>query len=127
MCAERPLFLRDCLSASQSASDCVTAQTNNMCKKYWVLWETYASTAVIIQYIDKTVPPIERDLVAGAFAARVRTGEYGRGHIIRVGGVSVALTAVSKTVELAVQPSALYMGDNTYQLFLERSRGFPTC
>ena len=68
----------------------------------------------------KTVPPIERDLVAGAFAARVWTGEYGKGQRIRAGGLSEALAVVSKTIEPAGQPSALYRGDNKYHLFPER-------
>ena len=84
------------------------------------LWKKYASTAGIIPYLDKTVPPIERDIVAGAFTAGVRMGEYGRVQRIRVGGVSEALTAVSKTIDLDGQPSALYRGDNKYHLFLER-------
>ena len=128
-CAERPRFLRDCLSAWQAASDGVTAQTNATRKKYWALWEKYASTAGISPCLDKTVSPIKRDLVTGAFAARVRTSEYGRGQRIRVGGVSESLADVSKNIELAGQPSALYRGDNKYQLFFffERARGFPTC
>ena len=50
----------------------------------------------------------------------MQTGGYGRVQIIRVGGVSEALAAVSKTIELAGQSSDLYRGDNKYQLFLER-------
>ena len=119
-CAERPRFLRDCLSAWRAASDGVTAQTNATRKEYWALWEKYASTAGISPYLDKTAPPIKHDIFAGAFAVRVRMGEYGRVQIIRVGGVSEAFAAVSKTIELAGQPSALYRGDNKYQLFLER-------
>ena len=91
-----------------------------MRKKYWSLWGKYASLAGISPYLDKTVPPIERDLVAGAFSARVRTGEYGRGQRTRLGGVSEALTTVSNTIDLAGQPSAFYRGDNKYQLLLER-------
>ena len=111
-CAERPSFLRDCLFVWRAASNGVTDQTNAMREKYWEIWEKYASMAGISPYLDKTVPPIERDLVAGAFSARVQTGEYGRGQIIRVGGVSEALAAVSKTIDLAGQPNALYRGYN---------------
>ena len=120
LCDERPRFLRYCLSAWQSASNGVTAQTNSTQEKYWALWEKYASMVGISPYLDKTVPPIKRDLVAGAFSARVWMGDYGRGLIIRVGGVSEALAAVSKTTEMAGQPSAIYRGDNKYQLFLKR-------
>ena len=39
---------------------------------------------------------------------------------MRVGGVSEALDAVSKTIEMVGQPNALYRGDKKYQLFLKR-------
>ena len=120
LCAELPRFLRDCLSACRAASNGVTAQTNATRKKYWALWEKYASLAGISPYLDKTAPPIKHDLFAGAFDVRVRTGEYGRVKIIRVGGVSEALASVYKTIDLAGQPSPLYRGDKKYQLFLEK-------
>ena len=40
--------------------------------------------------------------------------------IYQLGGVSEALTSVSKTINLSGNPSDLYRGDNKYQLFLER-------
>ena len=119
--AKRPGFLRDTLSAWRAAANGVTAQTNAEHAKYWRHWSSYATAAGINPFLHpSTVSPLERDIIAGAFAARVRTGEYGRGNTIKVGGVTDALAAVSKTIELAGQPSQLYRAKGKYQLHLER-------
>jgi len=67
-----------------------------------------------------SVPPLERDIIAGAFAARVRSGQYGRRNQIKAGSVTDALAVVSKTIELAGQPSLFYRSKNKYQLVIER-------
>ena len=74
----------------------------------------------LTRFSAPSVPPLERDLVTGAFAARVRTGKYGNGDQIKVSVVSDALAAISKTIELAGKPSPLYRAENKYQLHLER-------
>jgi hypothetical protein len=66
------------------------------------------------------VDPIIRDTVLTAFAARVRKGYYGRGHQIKVPGVTDALSAISKTIELAGYKSPVYRAPNTYNLAIER-------
>jgi hypothetical protein len=68
----------------------------------------------------RNTPPIERDVVVAAYAARVRQGVYGRGHQVRVQTVSDSLSAISKTIELAGEQSPLYRADNRYTLTLER-------
>ena len=68
-CADRPGFMRDCMSAWQAAANDVTLKTHAERKKYWGYWADYASTAGINPFLDKSVPPMERDLIAGAFAA----------------------------------------------------------
>lgn len=68
----------------------------------------------------QNVHPIDRDLVVSAFAARVRTGAFGRGKQVTAKEVRTALAAVSKTIELAGQHSPLYRADNKYTLQLER-------
>ena len=118
---EKPGFLRDTLSAWGAATNGVTSKTSRERQKYWRHWCSYASAARIDPYLaPATVTPLERDIVAGAFAARVRSGRYGRGRQIKVGGVADALAAISKTIELAGQPSQLYRAENKYQLHLER-------
>ena len=56
-----------------------------------------------------------------AYAARVRRGYFGRGNQIRVSGVTAALSAISKTIELAGYPSPVYRGQNRYNLAIERA------
>ena len=117
--AERALFLCDCLSAGEAAAHGVTVKTNATRQKYWRCWERYATTAGIDPFLD-SVLPLERDIITGAFAARVRTEDFGKGNQIKVAGVSDALAAISKTIELAGKPSPLYRQENKYQLHLER-------
>lgn len=118
-CTERALFLRDCLSAGEAAAHGVTVKTNATRQKYWRCWEQYAGMAGVDPFLQH-VDPMERDIITGAFAARVRTGQYGNGSQIKVAGVSDALAAISKTIELAGQPSPLYRAENKYNLHLER-------
>ena len=56
-----------------------------------------------------------------AYAARVRRGHYGRGNQIRVLGVTEALSAISKTIELAGYRSPVYRAPNPYNLTIERA------
>ena len=97
LCAERSPFLRDCLSTGETADNGVTANTNATRKKYWRHWERYATSPNIDPFLDPSVPPLERDIVTGSFAARIRTGKYGNGDQIKVSGVLDALAAISKT------------------------------
>ena len=119
-CTEISPFLCDCLFAGDAAANGVTAKTNATRKKYWQHWERYATSANVDPFLGPSVPPLERDLVTGAFAAWVQTGKYGNGDQIKVSGVSDALAAISKTIELAGKPSLLYRAENKYQLHLER-------
>ena len=118
--AHRAGFLRDSLSVWKVAFNGVTPKTNIERENYWDHWHKYAASICISPFINKTVPPLERDIIKGTFAARVRVGDYGRGNEIKFSGVSDALVAISKTIELAGQCSSLYRSDNKYQLFLER-------
>ena len=59
----------------------------------------YAKSTNIDPYLHlDSVPPLEHNIIAGAFTVRVRTSEYGRGNQIKVGDVSGTLVAVSKTI-----------------------------
>ena len=55
-----------------------------------------------------------------AFAARVRAGMYGHGVTIKVQGVTEALSAISKTIQLAGKPSPIYREEGKYQLSIQR-------
>ena len=116
--SKRTVFLRDCLSAGEAASHGVTPKTDSVRQKYWHHWEQYARDAGVDPFLD-SVPPLERDVVTGAFAAWVRTGKYGIGRQIKVDSVTDALAAISKTIELAGKPSPIYRAENKYQLHLK--------
>ena len=118
--AERSPFLRDCLSAGEAAANGVTTKTNATRQKYWRHWTQYVTVADIDPFLGPSVPPLERDIVTGAFAAWVRTGSYGNRDTIKVSGVTDALAAISKTIKLAGKPSQLYRAENEYQFHLER-------
>ena len=92
----------------EAAANGITAKTNTTRKKYWRHWERYATSENIDPFIDPSVPPLERDIFIGAFAARVRTGKYGNGDQIKVSGALDALAAISRTIDLAGKPSQLY-------------------
>jgi hypothetical protein len=64
--------------------------------------------------------PLIRDIVLTAYAARVRTGYYGNGNQIKVQGVTEALAAISKTIEMAGQKKAVYRSSKTHNLQIER-------
>jgi hypothetical protein len=68
----------------------------------------------------RNTPPIERDIALTAFSARVRSGAYGKGAQIKVSGVTDALASISKTIQLAGEPSPIYRAENTYHLALQR-------
>ena len=113
-CADIPGFLRDCLSAWGAATNGFTPKTHAAREKYWRHWLQYTTTTGINPFLDKSVPPMEPDIIAGAFAAQVRTGSYGGGNQIKVSGVTDVLAAISKTIELAGQPIQLYRSDQKY-------------
>jgi hypothetical protein len=95
------------------------AATTRTREKYWQHWLGYTTSIKIDPLLSKTDPLI-RDLVLTAFAARVRSGHYGRGNQIRVQGVADALSAISKTIELAGYQSPVYRAPNTYNLQIQR-------
>jgi hypothetical protein len=107
------------MSAWRAVTNGVVAKTAKDRSKYWKHWSQYASLCRVDPFLNN-VPAIERDIVLTAFAARVRTGAYGRGAKIKVSGVTDALASISKTIQLAGQPSPLYRAENVYHLPLQR-------
>jgi len=82
-------------------------------------WSCYSKSVGVDPLLEHTDPLI-RDVVITAFAARVRTGYYGRGDEIRVSGVTEAISAISKTIELAGYKSPVYRSPNVYNLSIQR-------
>ena len=108
------MFASACLSAWEVTTLGVTPKTNADRQKYWGHWRTFSAITHTDPFLcPKKVCPIERGIVIGAFATLVRQGVYGRGKNINVSGVSDALSAISKTIKLAGQPSPLYRKDKT--------------
>ena len=68
--------------------------------KYWNCWCTYVRPMGLDPHLqDVTFTTATRALTG--FAARVRTGQYGRGRQITAPAVNSAITAVGKTIALA--------------------------
>ena len=97
----------------------VVAATAKSRIRYWNKWQSYASLFRIDPFLQN-VPPLERDIVVTAFAARVRSGHYGRGKQVSTGEVRTALAAISKTIELVGERSPIYRADNKFNLQIQR-------
>ena len=95
-----------------------TPQVERDRQKYWRHWEAYVQHWNRSAFLDD-VSQLEANLIIGAFAARVRTGFYGEGNQVKVQSVGKALAAISKTCELAGQPSPVYRADQKYQRGIE--------
>ena len=117
--SELASFLCDCMSAGQAAANSVTAKTNTTRQKYWKRWSAVTQSARVNPFFNG-VPPLERDLVATAFAAQVWSGRFRNGDPIKAAGVKNSPAAISKTIELAEQPSPVYRTENKYQLYIEQ-------
>ena len=97
----------------------VTAQTAKTRQKYWHHWKTYVGQWKQDCFLENNTE-IERGIILTAFAARVRSGFYGRGTQVKVPTVQEALAAISKTAELAGKPSPVYKYEENYILPVQR-------
>ena len=92
------------MSAWESAANGVNPKTNTERQKYRNHWKNYTTVTGINPFLDKSVPPDKREIIAGVFAAWARTGSYGRGNQIK-------FQASRMLSELAGQHSQLYQAD----------------
>ena len=70
----------------------------------------------------------EKIIIITAFAARVRTGHYGKGTTVRASSVAQALAAISKTFELAGKQSPVYQTEKVYKAAVARQmEGYKRC
>jgi hypothetical protein len=61
--------------------------------------------------------PTKQIIINTAFAARVRTDQYRKKRRVQVQSVQqVLVAAISKTIELAGQPSPIYKAEETYKV-----------
>lgn len=107
------------MSAWEAIGDGVVDSTTQQRQRYWSKWIQYARIFRVSPYLDHTTA-IERNIIITAFAARVRSGFFGRGRQVTVGEVAKALAAISKTIELAGEVSPVYRAHNKYTLPVER-------
>lgn len=109
----------DLLLAWRTIADGVTAQTSKTRQKYWKHWTEYCHQCTTDPYLDE-LSSCERAVLITAFAARVRTGAYGRGDQVGVQTVTKALAAISKTCQLVGKQSPVTQTEGKYILPVER-------
>jgi hypothetical protein len=110
---------RDIVSAWQAIDNGVVDQATRTRQKYWNHWVDYTSEFQqdpILEHLSE----LQQLVILTAFAARVRTGHYGRGSQVRVSTVSEALSAVAKTLQLAGKPSPIHEAEGIYKIPVAR-------
>jgi hypothetical protein len=100
-----PPFLRnsyesDFYSADEGFYRGRMEETTKKRKTHWKRWVSYVLPLGVDPYLQQT-PYKHRVRALSGFAARVRSGIYGRGQQIRVGSVGSAITAIGTTISLA--------------------------
>ena len=115
----KAMLARDILSAWGAIDNGVVDKNNKEREKYWSHWEQYCQAWNKHPHL-LDCSPLETIIILTAFAARVRTGHYGRGKRVTVQTVKVALSAISKTIELGGQPSPIYKAEDTYKVPVAR-------
>ncbi len=101
-----PAFLKDRYAADFHSADATfyhgrVAATTTAREKHWARWRAYVAPLGVDPYMRDT-PYEHRARVLTGFAARVRSGYYGRGHQVCSGTVATAITAVGTTISLAM-------------------------
>ena len=102
------------MSAWEAINNGVVDDNNKTREKFWQHWKDYTALFRVDPYLSKCTN-VQQIIIITAFAARVRTGYYGKGSTVRVPSVTKALAAISKTIELAGEPSPLYKAEKTYK------------
>ena len=91
-------------------------------EKYWKNWMSYVAPLGVDPYLQETHYEHRARALSG-FAARVRTGAYGRGKQVSVGRVSSAISAIGTTISLATGTNPTKL-DNTDHLIPRLSHMF---
>eukprot|EP00957_Ditylum_brightwellii_P129410 9872345-Ditylum_brightwellii.AAC.1 len=114
--------MSDIVSAWCAIDKCTTPATTKTREMYWWHRQQYARTWNKDPFLDNA-SELEQGIILSAFAARVQTGVFGRGHQVRVLSVTEALLAISKTIQLAQKHSPVYREDQKYILPVKKCRG----
>jgi hypothetical protein len=96
----RDSYLRDFRLADDAFHSGQFEATSRGRQKYWDNWQRYAAPLGVDPYLQDTSFSTQIRLLS-RFAARVRTGYYGKGNQVKICTVSSALTAVGQTIALA--------------------------
>ena len=110
---------RDFLSAWEAIRFGVVDKNTTTRIKYWNAWKQYCAYFKRSPYLE-TCTNLQQIIIITGFAARVRTGFYGRRCQVKAQTVADALAAISKTIELAGECSPVYKAKDTYVLPVER-------
>ena len=81
--------------------------------KYWRHWCTYAQPLRIDPFLQ-TAAALEVILAITGFIDRFRRRYYGNGKLVTVQTPQVALSSISKTIELEGGVRPIYCGENKY-------------
>ena len=115
----RATLTGDVVRSWRAIENGTTPATENGRQKYWKHWTQYVRCWNRGPFLDNETQ-LESNIIIQAYAARVRTGFYGEGNTVKVQTVTKALAAISKTLELAGQPSPVYREDQKYQVSIEK-------
>ena len=91
------------------------AQNTKTREKYWNHWRAYTKLFNKDPFLTNCTKT-EQIIITTAFAARVRSGFYGKGKQVTVQTVTQALSAISKTCELVGEPSPILQTEKTYKV-----------
>jgi hypothetical protein len=105
----------DIMSAWRAIANGVVAKNTSTQEKYWAHWENYCTAFQCHPHLINC-NNTEKIIIITAYAARVRTGHYGNKRQVKVLSVQDALLAISKTIELAGEPSPIYKAEKTYKV-----------
>ena len=110
----------DCMSAWQAIENGVVTKATKDCQKYWYYWCDYANICTIYPFLSNISCPIKHSVIVTTFAARFKSGVYGKNSTIKVHRVTDAPTSISKTIQMAGKPSSLHREEGKYQLIIQR-------
>ena len=100
------MYESDFRIADQALRSGRVAKTTESREKHWGDWESYCGPLVVDPYLNERTTRFRVKVrTLTGFAARTRTGYYGRGKQVAVGSVRPELTAVSQTIEMDQAPT----------------------
>ena len=108
----RDMYSRDFHIADEAFHNGRMEATSSARTKYWSRWVSYVAIVGVDPYLQETTYTWKARLLTG-FAARVRSGFYGRKAQVSTGAVNSAITAIGTTIALArgINPTKIEHSD----------------